>query len=210
VQSRPRSFMSPDGSRVACSTTILPASGPALLIEGSSWCRCGAAAYNVAGMARVYVETTIASFYHEERTEPEMLARRNWTRKWFDAARAGSDELVTSLAVDAELRGGNFPHRDAALSLIADLPLVELDEAVAEIVDAYIVHRVMPKDPQGDALHLAAASFHRCDFLVTWNCRHLANANKFGHIRRVNGILGIGSPVLVTPLELLQEDTSDE
>lgn len=161
-------------------------------------------------MARVYIETTIASFYHEARTEPEMLARRNWTRRWFDAARAGADELVTSLAVDAELRGGNFPHRDAALALIADLPRVDLDEAVAEIVDAYIAHRVMPNEPQGDALHLAAASFHRCDFLVTWNCRHLANANKFGHIRRVNGILGIGNPALVTPLELLQEETSDE
>jgi hypothetical protein len=117
---------------------------------------------------------------------------------------------VTSLAVDAELRGGDFPHRDAAISLIADLPLVDLDEAVAEIVDAYIAHRVMPADPQGDALHPAAASFHRCDFLVTWNCRHLANANKFGHIRRVNGMLGIGVPILVTPLELLQEEVADE
>ncbi len=161
-------------------------------------------------MARIYIETTIPSFYHEERSEPEMLARRNWTRRWFDAARAGSDELVTSLAVEAELRGGNFPHRDAALELIAGLPLVDLDDSVAEIVDAYIAHRLMPNDPQGDSLHLAAASFHRCDFLVTWNCRHLANANKFGHIRRVNGILGIGNPVLVTPLEMLQEEPTDE
>ena len=67
-----------------------------------------------------------------------------------------------------------------------------------------------PSDPTGDALQLAAASFHRCDFLVTWNCRHIANANKFAHIRRVNGILGLGNPALVTPLELLQEDTLDE
>jgi hypothetical protein len=57
-----------------------------------------------------------------------MRARRNWTRRWFDAARAGSDELVTSLAVEAELRGGNFPHRDAALELIAGLSLVDLDD----------------------------------------------------------------------------------
>jgi len=161
-------------------------------------------------MARIYIETTIASFYHEMRPEPEMVARRNWTRRWFDAARAGVDELVTSLAVDAELRAGDFLHRDAALALISDLPLVDLDESVAEVVDAYIAHKVMPNDPQGDALHLAAASFHRCDFLVTWNCRHLANANKFGHVRRVNGILGIGNPVLVTPLELLQEGATDE
>ncbi len=161
-------------------------------------------------MARIYVETTIASFYHEVRTEPEMVARRTWTRRWLDAARRGPDELVTSLAVEAELRAGDFPSREAALSLIADLPLVDLDEAVAEVVEAYISHSVMPRDPQGDALHLAAASFHRCDFLVTWNCRHLANANKFGHIRRVNGILGIGNPALVTPLELLQETNESE
>jgi len=173
---------------------------------------CGSAVDGpiLTAMARIYIETTIPSFYHEERSEPEMRARRNWTRRWFDAARAGSDELVTSLAVEAELRGGQFPHRDAALELIAGLPLVDLDESVAEIVDAYITHRLMPNEPQGDSLHLAAASFHRCDFLVTWNCRHLANANKFGHIRRVNGILGIGNPVLVTPLEMLQEETADE
>ena len=60
----------------------------------------------------------------------------------------------------------------------------------------------------GDALHLAIASYHRCDFLVTWNCKHLANANKFGHIRRINGILGLSVPSLVTPLELLGEDLS--
>ncbi len=158
-------------------------------------------------MARIYIETTIASFYHEVRTEPEMVARRVWTRRWLDAAMLGSDELVTSLAVKAELAEGDFPGKSEALALIADLPLVELNDAVADAVEVYVAHRVMPKDPAGDAPHLAAASFHRCDFLVTWNCRHLANANKFGHIRRVNGILGLSSPVLVTPLELLSEDT---
>lgn len=49
------------------------------------------------------------------------------------------------------------------------------------------------------------ASHHRCDFLVTWNCQHLANANKFEHLRRVNGLLGLYVPVLATPLELLGE-----
>ena len=161
-------------------------------------------------MARIYIETTIASFYYEVRTEPEMVARRNWTRRWFDAAAAGSDELVTSLALEAELEAGDFPGKVDALALVADLPLVDLNESVAEAVDAYISYMVMPNDPKGDALHLAAASFHRCDFLVTWNCRHLANASKFGHIRRVNGILGLGNPALVTPLELLPEDTIDE
>jgi hypothetical protein len=60
----------------------------------------------------------------------------------------------------------------------------------------------MPANPTGDALHLALAYYHKCDFLVTWNCEHLANANKFGHIRRVNTMLGLFVPSLVTPMEL--------
>jgi hypothetical protein len=152
--------------------------------------------------------------------DPEFLLRRsarsrdggptNWTRRWFDAALKSSDELVTSLVVEAELCNGDYPSRPEAMNLIAGLPLLDLDEAVAEVVDAYLYHQLMPKDPAGDALHLAAASYHRCDFLVTWNCEHLANANKFWHIRRINTMLGIGCPVLVTPLELLDEETNDE
>jgi 4-amino-4-deoxy-L-arabinose transferase-like glycosyltransferase len=92
--------------------------------------------------------------------------------------------------------------------LVSKLPLVAINQAVAEIASTYIAHSVMPADPAGDALHLALASYHKCDFLVTWNCRHLANANKFGHIRRVNTLLGLFVPTLVTPLELL--GASDE
>ena len=85
-----------------------------------------------------------------------------------------------------------------------------MTEPVAEIVEAYITRKLMPNDPTGDALHLALASFHRGDVLATWNCRHLANASKFDHIRRVNGILGLMVPSLVTPLELLAENPGDD
>ena len=101
------------------------------------------------------------------------------------------------------------PHKSDMIELASRLPLLDVNDAVIEAVEAYIANHVMPNDPGGDAFHLAVASFHRCDFLVTWNCRHIANANKFGHIRRVNGILGLGSSALVTPLELLNEDASD-
>lgn len=151
---------------------------------------------------RVYIETTIPSFYYEVRTEPEMIARRNWTRTWWDSQRH-EYELVTSEAVLDELEAGNFPNKDQALALLADVPLTPVEPAIVEIVEAYIQRLVMPRDPTGDALHLALASFHKCDFLLTWNVRHLANANKFVHIRRVNTLLGLFTPTLVTPLELL-------
>lgn len=137
-----------------------------------------------------------------------MLARRQWTRAWWGASK-DAVELVTSVAVIDELGRGDFPARASCLDLIANLPIVAVDQTVLEIVEAYVRHRVMPADPAGDALHLALATYHRCDFLVTWNCKHLANANKFGHIRRVNGLLGLLSPSLVTPLELLGDDDEE-
>jgi hypothetical protein len=60
------------------------------------------------------------------------------------------------------------------------------------------------------AEHLALASFHNCDMLVTWNCKHLANANKFAHIHRVNALLGLRTPALVTPLQLLEKEDENE
>lgn len=153
---------------------------------------------------RIYVETTIPSFYHETRTGPEMVARREWTRFWWAKA-TRQHEVVTSEAVYDELSRGEYETREACLELLTGLPLLAILPPIAEIVEGYFSHQLMPRDPAGDALHLAVASYHRCDFLVTWNCRHLANANKFDHIRRVNGILGIHVPSLVTPLELLED-----
>lgn len=150
----------------------------------------------------VYVETSIPSFYHEVRTEPDMVARRQWTRQWWDHA-SNDYLLVSSVSVLDELSRGEYPGKDKAIQLVNDLSLLSIEPAIAEIVQAYIQHKVMPVDPVGDALHLALASHHKCDFLLTWNCRHLANANKFGHIRRVNIMLGLYVPLLVTPLELL-------
>jgi hypothetical protein len=156
---------------------------------------------------RAYVESTVPSFYHDSRSAPEIVARREWTRRWWANA-AERYELVTSETVLDEVAGG-IPERSVArLELVWALPLLRIEPAITDIVLAYIRHKVMPADPAGDAMHLALASYHKCDFLVTWNCVHLANANKFGHIRRVNTILGLFGPALVTSLELLGE--SDE
>ena len=152
----------------------------------------------------VYVETSIPSFYYEIRSEPEMVIRKQWTRQWWAQAN-DNYELVTSAGVLGELTRGNFPNQNDALQLISRLPLLPIEPVIAAIVQTYINHKLMPTDPGGDALHLAVASYYKCDFLLTWNCRHLANANKFGHIRRLNTLLGLFVPTLVTPLELIGE-----
>ena len=154
---------------------------------------------------RVYVETTIPSFYYEQRPEASMVARRDWTREWWDAYRMNYDP-VSSIAVIEELQEGEHPAKHDALALLASLELLVINDTIIEIVDTYIEHRIMPRDPRGDALHLAIASYHRCQFLLTWNCAHLANANKIEHIRHINNMLGLYVPALVTPMELSEEE----
>ncbi|MBD2144908.1 MAG: PIN domain-containing protein [Sphaerospermopsis kisseleviana] len=155
--------------------------------------------------SKIYIETSIPSFYYEIRTEPDMIARKEWTRFWWNTVRQ-QYEVVTSIAVLDELNKGNFPNKEEVIELLNDIPLIDIEPEIVEIVQTYIQNQVMPNDPLGDALHLAIASYHKCDFLLTWNCRHLANANKFGHIRRVNVMLGLYVPALVTPLELMDNE----
>ncbi len=115
-------------------------------------------------------------------------------------------QAVTSEAVLAELEAGDFPGRDDAIELIDGLTMLELTDAVRDTAAVHIDRRVMPADPYGDALHLAIASVHRCRYLLTWNCRHIANANKFDNIARINALLNLPVPLLVTPDQLMFDD----
>ncbi|XZE36333.1 hypothetical protein SH501x_001895 [Pirellulaceae bacterium SH501] len=94
-------------------------------------------------MAIYYIETTIPSFYYEVRPEPDMVARRDWTRPWLVSA-IETDRVVTSAAVLNELENGNFPGRQDAIKLLADFELLIIDRAVSQIVEAYTKHMLMP------------------------------------------------------------------
>ena len=157
---------------------------------------------------RVYIETTIPSFYHAGRTDVESAAKQILTRRWWRAERASYD-LVTSAATIDELAGsGRAALRDRRIRLLDGLGLLAVTPAAADATAEYIRQFVMPAGERGDALHLALASVHACDFLLTWNCRHLANANKTDHIALVNRRLGLHVPKLVTPEQLSYPELS--
>ena len=159
-------------------------------------------------MTAVYIETTIPSFFHTARTDTQSLARQRWTREWWTDIAPGF-ELHSSDAVTAELsRGSRDDLTTLRIALISDLNLLEISEEVTNIATIYIDRLVMPRDGAGDALHLALASFYSMDVLLTWNCKHLANPNKFGQIEQLNNELGLSTPLMTTPLNYLSEDNS--
>jgi predicted nucleic acid-binding protein len=143
----------------------------------------------------VYIETTIPSYYCDNR--PALSADIARTREWWDVER-GSYECFTSPVVLDELSTGKYPAQAACLALVNDLPLLAVVPEALEIAEVYQARRLMPQSPIRDALHLALASYYRLDYLLIWNCRHIANANKTRHLELINERLGLSAPRLVT------------
>ena len=98
-----------------------------------------------------------------------------------------------------------YPNWEKVATLAEQVQVLEETPEIRGIVKVYLENKLMPADDVGDAAHLAIASFYSVDFLLTWNCIHLANANKMEHIRRINMRLGLLSPELITPEQLFME-----
>ena len=150
----------------------------------------------------VYLDTTIPSFYFDERE-----SFKNWieeTQRWWQEE-SFRYELWISDAVIEELSFGNYPKKIEILKFIEPLRVLERSLDLERIVAVYIENFVMPKSLVGDAIHLAYASYYGIDYLLTWNCNHLANARKRKHIKVINGRLGLSTPEIVTPLNLVEE-----
>lgn len=144
----------------------------------------------------VYIETTVPSYYHSDRTV--LAAQISRTRRWWDDERVDYECYISAVVLD-ELQAGDYPSRDACLALVAEVPLLEVTEEVVAVAEVYQEQKLMPRHPVRDALHLAVASYYSMDYLLTWNCQHLANANKFRHLEVLNSRLGLKAPLLITP-----------
>jgi predicted nucleic acid-binding protein len=152
---------------------------------------------------KVYLDSTIPSYYFDKRDSLSTFVEitRNW---WSEMAK--NYDLFISDAVLQELNRGNYPRKKEIIEFISTISLLRPSNDIEQIVDFYIANYVMPKSLVGDALHLAYASFYDVQYLLTWNCNHLANANKRKHIQIINGRLGLSTPQIITPLELFNEE----
>ena len=156
---------------------------------------------------KVYIDSTIPSYYHDNRADLEAFVRV--TRQWWDDE-SRHYEILISEAVIQELGAGDYPGKKLILEMIKDIQVLPAVPQLEQITQFYIDNYVMPHSLIGDAVHLAYASFYNIEYLLTWNCNHLANANKRRHIRVINGKLGLNTPEIITPLELFRESQDDD
>lgn len=157
-------------------------------------------------MPRVYIETSIVS-YLRQRPSGQVVAaaRQHLTRRWWDEERR-SYELVTSQYVLDEAGRGAPELAEARLNLLNSVPLLELHPAIDDIAAAILTQSVLPPSAQVDALHIATAAYHEIDYLLTWNCTHLANAKILRHVNEILDARGCFVPTICTPEEMVSHD----
>ena len=148
----------------------------------------------------LYLETTVLGAYLDNR-DP---FRRDLTMRWFERE-LGEYRVCSSLLVRRELERIDEPHRTGYLKLLRGLEDLELTDEAAILAEGYISRGIFHRKFMADALHVALASFHKIDYLVTWNFGHLANVRKQARIRLFNTTAGFFSPSIVTP-EFLVHD----
>lgn len=150
----------------------------------------------------LYLETSVVGAYLDN-GEP---FRRDLTIRWWEHEMADYRAVISPL-VSRELERIPEPHRSSYLNLIAPLEQVELTEEASILADGYISRGIFNRKYIGDALHVAIASYHKIDYLVTWNFGHLANVRRQARIRLFNTAAGFFVPMIVTPEFLVSEAT---
>jgi predicted nucleic acid-binding protein len=152
-------------------------------------------------MPTVYLETSFVSACITDRTDAGSVYRRQVSLDWWAGQRRRHDVHVSDVVI-AELSHPAYPHREVALAFVEDARVIPVTEEMAGLAEILIRERVMPGPLGGDALHVAAATIARMEYLLSWNVRHLANPNKLQHLGIVCLRLGFAPPCIVTPENL--------
>ena len=152
---------------------------------------------------RVYIETTIPS-YLAARPSRDLLqvARQQITHSWWNEARHDYDLCISETVLD-EVSSGDTEAAQRRISFLHELPLLDLTEGVRGVAKAIMASGLLPQQATRDAIHIAVSSVHAIDILLTWNCRHIANAAIMKEIRTIVASCSYELPILCTPEELL-------
>jgi predicted nucleic acid-binding protein len=160
-------------------------------------------------MKTVYIETSIVS-YLTARPSRSILAAawQQATEDWWSFQRSRF-ELFTSELVVKESEQGNTEAAQRRIAALTGIHQLAVTDAVSNLAAALLDEGALPSIAADDAMHVAVAAYHGVDYLLTWNCRHIDNAEKKPVIRSVCVAKGYQCPEICTPMELMG-DTEDE
>jgi predicted nucleic acid-binding protein len=153
---------------------------------------------------KIYVETSVISYLTARPSKTIIgAAHQQLTLAWWE--KRGQYELMVSEVVVRECGAGDSESAARRLEVVRDLPLLLITEQAIKIAEDLIKQKIVPLKAIEDALHIAIATAHGVDYLVTWNCRHIANPEIQRGIASYLEQIGTVLPFICTPEELLGE-----
>jgi predicted nucleic acid-binding protein len=154
-------------------------------------------------MERVYLETSFVSYLAARPSrELVMAANQHVTRDWWEFRREKYELYLSQRVIDEIVAGDERAALDR-LQYVKALPLVDLNREVFELANELVTHGPFPQKAEADAIHVAAATIHGLDYLLTWNCRHIANVEIAKVAAKISRMKGYEFPVICTPAELM-------
>jgi len=151
------------------------------------------------------IETSVISYFGApESKHPATAARQSLTKLWWDKDRFRYDCYISTYVL-AEITQGNPEKADKRLESVRGWPILTDNDLIGILAAKYLQAISIPEESKIDAFHLAAATVHRMDYLVSWNLKHLVNPQIQRILDAINLREGYRSPILCTP-ELLMED----
>lgn len=151
----------------------------------------------------VYIETSVIGYLTARSTKNLIIAGNiETTRDWWQNRRSEFALYISQVVVD-EVAKGDTEIALKRLEILSGLPLVELNQAVRNLSAQFLMRSNLPPKASDDAVHIAAATVHGLDYLLTWNCKHIANAQIQRKLAEISLDLGYELPIICTPYELL-------
>lgn len=153
---------------------------------------------------KAYLETTIVSYLTAwPAREPVTKAHQGLTREWWDEKRNRFDLFISEIVLDEAARGDQMAAA-ARLAVLESFPILRVTEQARELAAAILRSTALPPKAAADAMHIAVATVNAMDFLLTWNCTHIANAIVFRTVATVCREMGFEPTTVCTPEELME------
>lgn len=151
----------------------------------------------------VYIETSIIGYLTARSTKNLIIAGNiETTRDWWQNRRNDFILYISQVVLD-EVARGDAEIALERLEILNGLPLVELNQNVRDLSAQFLKRSNLPPKASDDAVHIAAATVHGVDYLLTWNCKHIANAQIQRKLAEISLDLGYELPIICTSYELL-------
>ena len=152
----------------------------------------------------VYVETSIISYLTARPSRDlVMAAHQQLTHEWWGKVRQ-EVECFISEPVIQEAGRGDQEAAQRRLAATAEIPILIVNEEIKELALKYQAAAKIPEKAKLDAFHLALPAWYKVDYLLTWNCKHIANGNVRKIIESINRQFSIHTPIICTPEELME------